>query len=470
MMDSGARTLVVGVDGLDFDLVRQLRRRLPLLNQILDGSRPHESVFPPDSVPSWTTIVTGLKPEEHRQLSNVKFFLEDLSESGIQADLNSFTPECFWEEAVGDDIAVINPFLAYPPWPPKGKGAMVSGPPFAEETPSSSDPQGLLVGELPSRMGGFTEIPRQRDLQVFADRTLTVAAAQYEYAIRQLMHRRWDLFFYTTLAIDRLEHYAWRHYDADQRRSQLSEIIPRAHEQLEEFVSKCVSTLGSSDQFILLSDHGHGARASTGVNLQEVLRRKGLFEIDPGSSTGRRKAIEVLKTAAFTVAPAVRAEDLMLRLAPRIPAKKALKSGTYVGSPARQSASVLDLAGSNPFGGVRAADAGLQDDVIVAFEGIRHRGRRVVKWIARTEEALGAEAAKSDVYPELVFELFPDYGPTWNLYGPIFTRIVTRRRQSGGHTRRAVCAGLPQLPWQPRDSHEVNRLLRSFVTDEVGGL
>ena len=52
-MDSGARTLVVGVDGLDFDLVRQLRRRLPLLNQILDGSRPHESVFPPDSVPSW---------------------------------------------------------------------------------------------------------------------------------------------------------------------------------------------------------------------------------------------------------------------------------------------------------------------------------------------------------------------------------------------------------------------------------
>ena len=152
---------------------------------------------------------------------------------------------------------------------------MVSGPPFAEETPSCSDPRGLLVGELPSRMGGFTEIPQQRDLQVFADRTMTVAAAQYEYAIRQLTHRRWDLFFFTTLAIDRLEHYAWRHYDADQRRCQLSEIIPRAHEQLEEFVSKCVNTLGSSDQLILLSDHGHGARASTGVNLQEVLRRKG---------------------------------------------------------------------------------------------------------------------------------------------------------------------------------------------------
>ena len=117
----------------------------------------------------------------------------------------------------------------------------------------------------------------------------------------------------------------------------------------------------------------------------------------------------------------------------------------------------------------RAADGALHASSDRGFEGIRHRGRHVVKWIARTEEVLGAGAAKSDVYPELVFELFPDYGPTWNLYGPIFTPIVTRRRQSGGHTRRAVCAGLPQLPWQPRDSHEVNRLLRSLVTDEVGG-
>ena len=96
--------------------------------------------------------------------------------------------------------------------------------------------------------------------------------------------------------------------------------------------------------------------------------------------------------------------------------------------------------------------------MIVAFEGIRHRGRRVVKWIARTEEVLGAEAAKSDVYPELVFELFPDYGPTWNLYGPIFSAFHQKAPVWGTYSPRCVC-GTAAAALATSRQYQVNRLL-----------
>jgi predicted AlkP superfamily phosphohydrolase/phosphomutase len=150
----GADLLVIGVDGLDFDLVHELRDRVPTLYKIVSGTQPHASVFPPDSVPSWTTIVTGLAPTEHAQLSNVKYFLEDAQESTVQANLNDFSERCFWERATGDTIAVVNPFLAYPPWAPRGAGAMVSGPPFAEEAPMVADPNGLLT---PHRRTAFPD-------------------------------------------------------------------------------------------------------------------------------------------------------------------------------------------------------------------------------------------------------------------------------------------------------------------------
>src|SRR5881394_1861693 len=143
--------LVVGVDGLDFDVVSRLGpRRLPYLHGLVDRSRPHSSTFPPDSVPSWTSILTGLPPDEHGQLHSVNFFLED--DAPEIASLERHRERCFWSHAPKNArVAVINPFLANPPWPPADYGAMVSGPAFAEAPPTVADPHSLLLGSPPSR-------------------------------------------------------------------------------------------------------------------------------------------------------------------------------------------------------------------------------------------------------------------------------------------------------------------------------
>jgi hypothetical protein len=68
------------------------------------------------------------------------------------------------------------------------------------------------------------------------------------------------------------------------------------------------------------------------------------------------------------------------------------------------------------------------------------------------------------VYPDLLFEMEPGFGPTWNLYGPVFAPVITRRRQSGGHTRRGVYAEWPSAPdVPPADSLDVHRRLLELV-------
>jgi hypothetical protein len=231
---------------------------------------------------------------------------------------------------------------------------------------------------------------------------------------------------------------------------------------LNAFIREVKSLLGPEDRMVVLSDHGHGRRASIGVNLNEYLRRRGLYRVS--ASSVKRRVVEFVKTAVYSGAPRLRAEDLAIRLARRMPNKKALKSGSYVGSPSSDSAFVVDLAGSNPFGGVRCG-TGVQKQVMKALGELTYRGQPVVRWVRPTVEVLGeAAGGPTSVYPDLLFELDPAFGPTWNLYGPLFAPVLTRRRQSGGHTRRGVAAACPALPWAPRNSLELNRLLRQLVS------
>jgi hypothetical protein len=462
MSESGARLLVVGVDGLDFDLVHRLADRLPTLATLVDGSSPHAAVFPPDSVPSWTSILTGLHPVEHGQLTNVKFFLEDAADSAVDADVNQFSHLCFWEQARGDDVAVINPFLAYPPWAPKGTGAMVSGSPFAERDPQLADPRGLLTGERPPRMGGFTRIPASGELAQFSEETLVTGRRQWDYAMSQLVSRRWDLFFVTSLVIDRVEHYTWRQCDAG-RPDPLADVIPRAHLDLEHFLARALDLQGPDGRVVLLSDHGHGPRASMGVNLHELLRRHGLYQVSASSSSARRRAVEWLKTMTYSLAPRLRLEDQAIRLARTLPARRAMKSGSYVGRPTGASVAVPDLAGSNPFGGLLVPTERAGREAVDLLLGLRYRGRPVFRWIRPTPEVLGRPDPQG-VYPDYLFEMEPDFGPTWNLYGPVFAPVITRRRQSGGHTRRGVYAEWPSGPdVPPANSLDVHRRLVELV-------
>src|SRR5688572_19649502 len=65
----GRRVVVLGIDGLDYHLVRDLidHGRLPHLARLGDGGRftPLATTTPPQSPVAWSTFITGLDPGEH---------------------------------------------------------------------------------------------------------------------------------------------------------------------------------------------------------------------------------------------------------------------------------------------------------------------------------------------------------------------------------------------------------------------
>jgi hypothetical protein len=452
---SGAGLLVVGVDGLDYDVVTNLGpATLPALHPIVAGSRPHESTMPPDSVPSWTSIMTGLHPHEHGQFHSMNYLLDS---SGVDASVEPFKDSCFFELGPSAVVGVINPFLAFPPWAPSGTGSMVSGPSFSEGPAQVADPNHLLIGEPPARMGGFTTVPKQSDLEGFAEDTFAIADAQFAYTLRQLEGRRWDLLFHTNLTVDRIQHFAWRHFDRTDPThpgNRLAHLVVRAYQQLDQFVARCQALLRPGDQLVVVSDHGHGQRASIGVNLNEHFRRNGMLLLDQRSPS--RRLLETVKTAGLSIASSCHLEEPAIWIAKRLPGKKALKSGASAGKPKTSSTYVPDIGGSNPFGGIHVgSDADLERarDLMASLE---YRGRRILRWCTPAEEVIGA--SDRGELPSLLFELEPQFGPTWNMYGPIFAPIITHRRISGGHTRRAVAA--PQSgQGAATDSTDVHRLL-----------
>ena len=54
-----SKLVVIGIDGFDPILISEWERELPNLQSIKDQglSLPLRSVFPPDSIPAWATIL-----------------------------------------------------------------------------------------------------------------------------------------------------------------------------------------------------------------------------------------------------------------------------------------------------------------------------------------------------------------------------------------------------------------------------
>ena len=63
---TGRRVIVLGVDGMDYDLVRDLiaRGRLPHFAQLAQSGAfaPLRTTIPPQSPVAWSTFITGLDP------------------------------------------------------------------------------------------------------------------------------------------------------------------------------------------------------------------------------------------------------------------------------------------------------------------------------------------------------------------------------------------------------------------------
>lgn len=433
--------IVLGIDGLDWRYVDAHRDELPTLAgwPVL---APLASIFPPDSIPAWTTIFTGVPPGEHGMLDSIDY-LDKRPAQAAETAGDALPHRTFWDEAGrrGKRVCVVNPFLAYPAW--EVNGIMVAGPVFVSGEVSATGIEFGQLGRIPE-LGGVVSFPTPKTMGPFIEETLRATSEQADFGMKLLRQSQPDLFFLNILTVDRMQHFAWRFADTKDPTypgpSPHSAAVLRTYQQVDSIVAR----YAQEGRVLVISDHGHGRRCTRMIFVDEALRRAGLIA---ESASGPRLLssaylIERAKRIILGLTYRFELEVPAYRLARRIPSRKALKQSTFSSDAGSSPARLSRLFGRNQFGGIELRDdtSHMRARVRALLESIvdPSTGRGVLEWVKDREEVV--EGARIDRYPPVLFKLIEGYGVDYGLYGSIFAPDVNHRRISGGHKDLGVLA------------------------------
>ncbi|MBN2185751.1 MAG: alkaline phosphatase family protein [Candidatus Krumholzibacteriota bacterium] len=456
------RLVVIGIDGMDWLVTKPLLSRMPSLQKIAGSGFAGEmpAIFPPDSIPSWISIFTGMDPSGHGILETIDYFKKDAREFTV--DTGAFRGKTFWDKtsALGKKVIVVNPLMAYPPW--KVNGVMASGPVFISGDASAYPPEVEDSIELPP-LGGIVDFPEKSELKDFYEKTKEETWAITDFTARLMESREWDLTFVTLLTMDRICHFFWRYYDREDPthpgENSLSGIIPDFHVFIDKCIGRLVEASDENTSFLIISDHGHAMRPPLLFNLNQLLMDHGLLEsrIKGPKLFSPRYHLERTKNIILETLHRLDMEDLSYRLAHIFPWTRKLKKKDFMTSSQNNVATASGFGGTNPFGGIeisreRCLEESLdyeetREKVIRIILDLRDRnGNPYFLWAKRREEMFSGPF--TDKFPDILYEMKPEYGTNWSVHLPLVTLNPRHRKISGGHRKNSVLIFGPANGWK----------------------
>jgi len=470
------RIVFLGIDGLDWRYVQEHLDDLPNLGEFGEGGvlAPLTSIFPPDSIPAWITIFTGEPPDSHGVIESIDYLAKNPARATERAP-SLLRGRTFWDvvSAEGRRVCVVNPFMAYPPWPVNG--AMISGPVFVDSDEPASEPPGAADDLTLPQLGGIVDFPTERTMRDFLERTLAVTDEQAGFGLKMFERVDPELFFLNLLTIDRIQHFLWRYCDERDPTyagsTELSDGILRAYRLADDIIGRYVDAVGDEGLVVVASDHGHGMRPPRMLYVDELLRRAGLFDTGRFAKTTKTFVLEKAKRGVLRLAFRLAREHQAYALARRVPARKALKTSSYARG--RESiASTSRAFGRNFSGGVEISHAvtgqarrELAERICSMILDVRDAdGVSVCNWAHPREDVLVGPAASR--FPDVLFQLREDVGVDFGVFGPLLGSDTMHRRISGGHLPEGVfAASTREIPFVPERLDQLHELI---VTAAVG--
>jgi predicted AlkP superfamily phosphohydrolase/phosphomutase len=448
------RILIIGIDGLDWPVLQPLLPELPNIDSIgrsgFIGELP--SIFPPDSIPSWVSIFTGLDPSEHGVLETVDYFKKDVKRFAV--DTEPFKGKTFWDLAgrFGKRVLVVNPLLAHPPW--EVNGIMASGPVFISGD-TAMYPPSAAERFSPPPLGGIVGFPEKRELASFIQETKVETEKIVDFTARLLSTESWDLSFVTILTLDRIFHFFWRYYDDGDPTypgpNVHSTVIVDFHRFLDLCIGRLLDAAGPGATCMILSDHGHGRRPPLHFNLNQLLFEEGFLHsrFKGPKILSIRYHLERTKNIVLETLHRLDREDLAYRIARIFPWTRKMKKRDFLTEPSTNIATASQFGGTNPFGGVDiskevCASRGLDYESVrerivrLLEDNLDEQRRPVFNWVKRREDVYTGPYL--DRFPDILYEMRPEYGTNWSLHVPLVTINPRHKKISGGHRASGVLA------------------------------
>jgi len=437
-----SQIMLIGISGLDADLLRVYGPSLPNLRRLMLESPFLElgSTVPPEPVPSWASVYTGLNPANHGMLAKM-----DCLERSIP-ELQLFQEEPFWEKAAraGKRVCVLNPLLA-PTHEIKGLLLVPS-------TPWPADGEPIPPDAFPSLLDDEPLIPTASHLATFCDTLQARTKQQVSAALALFAREPWDLFFVQLDALDHVQHFLWRYSDPGDPlypgKNEHANRILEFYRLFDWIVGRFRAALSEEGILGVVSSHGHERRCIYRLHINEWLREQGfLTPLSPAKTLFGRDSFAAQERDQPEWLDKSGLGTLSTWLAQRLPWNNNRSSARHSVDQCSTVAQMVELASAtSSYGGIRINRELLEREgrdyelvceaIITGLEGLCIKESPVVNWVKKREQCY--QGKQLELYPDILFELRSDFGIGRNLYTPLLVSDSTHRLVSGAHSSHGV--------------------------------
>lgn len=320
-----SRTLIIGLDGATFDLIKPLAQQgyLPTFSMLMDqGVHGPLQAWPNlNSASAWTSIVTGYNPGKH----GIYDFLAPTNHP-----ITAWHPttalrrkkEPFWRllSNAGKNVGVINVPISYPA--DSVHGFMLSGLDAPRiESPGFAQPSELL-NEL--RQEGIDYILDVINLSAASQK----APFQLPDSVQQMVETRsrtilylmrthsWDTLMAVFVAPDRIQHFFW---PTEQKNYENIAWAPirTLYQKMDAFLNEILKRMDKETNLFLISDHGSGPVRMAKFGLNALFKQLGFLRYHKGSMRIRGRLLKALRYYETKRIP-IRFQEHFARVFPRL--------------------------------------------------------------------------------------------------------------------------------------------------------
>lgn len=452
------------------------------------------STIPPDSAPSWPSMITGCNAAKHSIYDFTEKHGYSLGPRKPQFPKN--LP--LWDllSANGKKVGFINVPLTFPPQ--ETNGFIISGFPVPEDAEYTFPKE--LKPEIERVTDGYLiEIDMREDDDAVIAQLNEEAEKRTAAAIHMMKTREWDFLMVVYTGTDRMQHDFWRYLDkesADYNTGHAARIREKVFSYLEH-IDSCIGKIRASAPvdtiMMIVSDHGSGPLHKY-ININSLLLEKGYLKLKNSAGTNFRKFvynIGITPQGIYTLARKLGIKKIKQKseedgLVARMIKKLFLSydvdvdwqrtKAFYVGM-VGWGPIYINLAGREPQGSVSPQDyEKVRDDIISDIKDLEYNGRKIVVDAWRREEIYSGPFVEKA--PDIIFRPIDGYSCFYAHNFPSLQTVMSSFGISGDHRYEGILVvsgpgiGRGTLPENPNVLDITPTILHMFgmaIPDHIDG-
>lgn len=289
-----AKTLVIGLDGATFDLIKPWAEQgyLPTLARLMaDGAYGNlGSTIPPMTGPAWTSFATGVNPGKHRLYDWIAREPDSYQfVPTTSADATAPTIYALLSQA-GQRVVSFNVPMTYPPQPVNG--AMISGLPCPTTKVEFTYPA-TLFDDIVAEIGDYILYPDPGEaysdsgIDSFLERLYRCAELRMQTLAYLREREDPDFCMMVFNGTDTISHALWKFMDEThplhtaEGHAKYGTAIRDYYQQIDRYLGEIVDDLDDDTTLIIMSDHGFGPFHKF-IHVNNWLIESGFMQIEQG--------------------------------------------------------------------------------------------------------------------------------------------------------------------------------------------